>query len=400
MAKGAKYLQQQLALHPRMLPELRAYVVYSLTEAGSTGLDGSLDTLYSRRNDLSAEGLALTGLAMQHSHQERAREIAKLLENMAKRQGALAYWPSNYSPLLDLEYDNGAESTAFALRFLTMADPKSDLLEPAAQWLVAHKSGGEYWASTEQTAMVLFGLVDYLANSRELDADFDVDVMLNGRSVGRKHFSSADAMSGANVVVDLPPGDGLRLQDNAVQIVKHGNGKAYWTVQGKYYSTEQKFYQQGTLSLNLTRDYFKLTPVQKDGVIVYRLSPLKEATQPGDVLAVHLAVNGTQEKYLLIEDPIPAGTEFLPNEDSYQIEDRPGQWSYWYTRREFRDDRAVIFATEFNGRQESFYLLKVVNPGSFIISPAHVEPMYQPDIQASSDALHLQVDVPQPEVTR
>jgi alpha-2-macroglobulin len=398
VTKGTRYLKDQLAQHPRMLPDLRAYVMYALSQAGASGLDESLDTLYSRRNDLSAEGLALTGLAMQHGQQDRVREIARLLENKVKRQGALAYWPSNYSPLLDLEYDNSAESTAFALRFLTMADPKSDLLEHAAQWLVANKSGGEYWASTEQTAMVLFGLVDYLANSRGLNADFDVDVMLNGSAIGHRHFNSADAMSGANILVDLPPGDKLRSQDNAVQIVKHGSGKAYWTVQGKYYSTEQKLYQQGTLSLNLTRDYFKLVPVQKDGVIVYRLSPLKEPTQPGDVLAVHLAVNGTQEKYLLIEDPIPAGAEFIPNEESYQIADRPGQWSYWYTRREFRDDRAVIFASEFIGRQESFYLLKVVNPGSFIISPAHVEPMYQPDIQASSDALHLQVDVPRPEV--
>lgn len=398
--KGVKYLQQQVAQHPRMLPELRAYVMYALSEAGATGLDESLNTLYSRRNDLSAEGLALTGLAMRHGQQDRVNEIATLLEKKVQRQGSFASWPSNYSPLLDLEYDNSAESTAFALRFLVMADPKSELLEPAAQWLVANKNGGEYWASTEQTAMVLFGLVDYLAISRELNADFDVDVMLNGSSVGRRHFNSADALAGASLVVDLPPGDRLRAQDNAVQIVKHGSGKAYWTVQGKYFSTEKKLYQRGTLSLNLTRDYFKLEPVQKDGAIVYRLSPLRDPVQPGDVLAVHLAVNGTQEKYLLIEDPIPAGTEFIPNEDSYNIVDRPGQWGYWYTRREFRDDRAAIFASEFNGRQESFYLLKVVNPGSFIISPAHVEPMYQPDIQASSDELHLQVDVPQSEVTR
>ncbi len=82
----------------------------------------------------------------------------------------------------------------------------------------------------------------------------------------------------------------------------------------------------------------------------------------------------------------------MQHEDSYKILDRPSQWEYWYTRREFHDDRAAIFATDFSGRRESFYLLKVVNPGSFSISPAHVEPMYQPDVQATSDALHLQVD--------
>jgi uncharacterized protein YfaS (alpha-2-macroglobulin family) len=99
-------------------------------------------------------------------------------------------------------------------------------------------------------------------------------------------------------------------------------------------------------------------------------------------------------KYLMVEDPIAAGTEFVENRDSYEIESRPSGWWDWYTRREFRDDRAVMFATEFQGRQESFYLVKVVNPGSFSISPARVELMYQPEVDATSDPLSLQVTEP------
>jgi uncharacterized protein YfaS (alpha-2-macroglobulin family) len=41
-----------------------------------------------------------------------------------------------------------------------------------------------------------------------------------------------------------------------------------------------------------------------------------------------------------------------------------------------------------------FYLIRIVNPGTFQISPASVQPMYQQGIQATSDALQLQV--PQP----
>lgn len=393
---GIGYLQKQLAQHPRMVPELRAYVAYSLSEAEARGVDDSLDVLWSRQNDLSAEGLALTGLTMLRSSDKRATEIAKLLESKAYRAGALTFWPSNYNPLLDLAYNNDAESTAFALRFLTRADPQSPLLGQAAQWLVVNRSGGYWWDSTEQTAMVLFGLVDYLAASQELNADFDVDVLLNGSSVGKRHFTSADATAGVDLQIDVPV-EKLQLR-NTVEIVKHGSGVAYWTSQGSYYSPEQKFYQQGTLSLNLTRDYFRLVPTQKDSQIVYRLDPLNGPVASGDILVVHLAVNGSSAKYLLLEDPIPAGTEFLEHEDSYKIVDRPGRWSYWYTRREFHDDRAAIFATDFSGRQESFYLLKVVNPGSFVISPAHVEPMYQPGVQATSDALHLEVNAPISEV--
>jgi uncharacterized protein YfaS (alpha-2-macroglobulin family) len=395
---GVSYLQKQLAQHPRMLPELRAYVTYALSEAEASGVSESLDALWSRRNDLSAEGLALTGLAMLRSSDKRMPEVAKLLEAKAQHTGKLAYWPSNYNPLLDLSYNNDAESTAFALRFLTRANPTSPLLGQAAQWLVVNRSGGYWWESTEQTAMVLFGMVDYLAVSQELNADFDVDVLLSGSSVGKRHFTAADATTGIDLQIDLPA-EKLQSQ-NTVQIVKHGSGVAYWSSQGTYYTTERKLYQKGTLSLNLTRDYFKLVATQKDGQIVYRLDPLSGSVTSGDILAVHLAVNGSSAKYLLLEDPIPAGTEFVEHEDGYKIVDRPGTWRYWYTRREFHDDRAAIFATDFSGRQESFYLLKVVNPGSFVISPAHVEPMYQPGIQATSDALHLQVDAPTSEVKR
>ena len=388
---GVTYLQKQLAQHPRMIHDLRAYVVYALSLAGARNLGPLIDPLWSRRHDLSAEGLALTGMVLERSGDTRSAQIAQMLEAKAHREGTLASWPSSYNPLLDVSDDNSAESTAFALRFLTHADPRSPLLEGAAQWLVLNRNGGYWWNSTEQTAMVLFGLVDYLAASQELNADFDVDVTLNGVSIGKRHFTAADAASGADLSVDVTAAQ-LHPGSNAVQVSKHGSGRAYWSVQGKYYSTEQKLYQQGTLSLNLTRDYYKLTPVTKDGQIVYRLDPLKGPVVPGDTLAVHLAVNGSPTRYLLIEDPIPAGTEFVQQGDSYNILDQPSTWQYWYTRSDFYDDHAAFFATEASGRHESFYLLKVVNPGSYAISPANVQPMYQPGIQATSDLLHLQVD--------
>jgi alpha-2-macroglobulin len=366
-------------------------VVYALGQAGVKNLAPSIETLWSRRNDLSAEGLALTGMVMLQSGDNRAPQIAQILERKAKREGSLVSWPSGYNPLLEINDDNSAESTAFVLRFLTHADAKSPLLEPAAQWLVINRNGGYWWNSTEQTAMVLFGLADYLAASQELNADFDVDVSLNGNSIGKRHFSAADAAAGVNLAIDVNAPQ-LRPGSNTLQLVKHGNGRAYWSVQGKYYSTEQKLYQHGTLSLNLTRDYYKLVPTTKDGNIVYRLDPLKGPVSIGDTLAVHLAVNGTPAKYLLVEDPIAAGTEFIQQADGYNIVDQPQTWQYWYTRSEFHDDHAAFFATEFSGRHESFYLLKVVNPGSFAISPANVQPMYQPGIQATSDLLHLQVE--------
>jgi uncharacterized protein YfaS (alpha-2-macroglobulin family) len=147
------------------------------------------------------------------------------------------------------------------------------------------------------------------------------------------------------------------------------------------------------MALNIVRDYFKLTPYkdERTGNVLYQLDPLNGPVQQGDVLAVHLGITGSPQKYLLIEDPIPAGAEFITHPDAYHIPARAHVWDYWYTRNEFHDDHAAIFASYFGSREESFYLLKVVNPGSFTISPASVQPMYQPGVQATTDELHLDV---------
>jgi hypothetical protein len=88
----------------------------------------------------------------------------------------------------------------------------------------------------------------------------------------------------------------------------------------------------------------------------------------------------------MVEDPIPAGTEFIERDDLYEMKEKPAWWYYWFTRREFHDDRAVFFQTHFwRGQTQYLYLLKVVNPGKFRVSPARVQPMYQPQYVATSE---------------
>jgi uncharacterized protein YfaS (alpha-2-macroglobulin family) len=395
LERGMEFLRSTLVAHPRMLPELRAYTVYALAEGGLHDpalMPHEIDALYARRNDLSAQGLAFTGLAMLEVKDGRAQEIATILATKAMKEGDRVSWPSSRQPLLDLDADSTAETTGYALKFLVHATPDSPLLTGAAEWLVANKNEGSYWTSTEQTASVLFGLTDYLAATHELGSDEDLEVFVNGASAGRKHFAQADVLTGGTLSVKLDPNK-LEAQGNTVKVVARGSGRAYYGVIGDFFSTDKSAYQQGTMALNIARDYFKLVPsTNKEGNIVYNLVPLKGPVQQGDVLAVHLGVTGSTQKYLLIEDPIPAGVEFIQSEATFNILGRPNDWGYWYTRREFHDDHAALFASTFTKRQESFYLLKVINPGSYAISPASVQPMYQPGVQATTDELHLDVE--------
>jgi len=125
---------------------------------------------------------------------------------------------------------------------------------------------------------------------------------------------------------------------------------------------------------------------------VYDLDPLNGPVASGDTIAVRLTVTGTEWKYMMVEDPIPAGTEFIERDNLYELKDKPPWWEYWFTRRERHDDRMAIFQTYFpQGQKQYFYLLKVVNPGMFTISPARVQPMYQPNFLSTTESRRLEV---------
>ena len=388
LTDGRGWLAAELAAHPDMIADLRAYTVYALATTGGAPKN-ALDKVWASRGKLSDEGLALVGLAMDATGDKRAKDAAVLLEKKAKLGDADAHWEGTYDGLLEYWDDTSAETTAFALKLLIRQDRGSGLMPKAAQWLAENRNG-DYWYSTKQTAMVIEGLTDYLALSGELSNSSDVEVLVNGSSVGKRHFGAGDGFA--------PP---WRIQltaaqagsDGQVTIRKSGNGITYWAAENGWYSADRTAYQQGKLALNITRDYYVLQKKQAKptDAITYDLVPLTGPVHVGDIVAVRLALSGTDWKYLLAEDPIPAGTEFLPETGLYQLNNKPDWWADWFTRKEFHDDRAAFFNTEFSGRREYVYLLKVVNPGKFAISPAQAGPMYQSNVQTTTDPAVLEV---------
>jgi len=386
--KARTWLQQTLAAHPDMIPDLRAYTVYALATTGGAPKD-ALNKAWADRGKISDEGLALIGLALDAAGDPRAREAATLIEKKAKVTDTDASWSGNYDELLDYWGDTTAETTAFALKLLVRQNKSSGLLTKAALWLGQHRTG-DYWETTKQTSMVIQGMTDYLVLSGELANTSDVEVLVNGTSVGKRHFGAGDgfALPWKLTVPATQVGAG-----GQVTVRKSGNGITYWSTENNWYSADKKLYQQEKLTLNITRDYYVLQKVQAkpNDPITYDLVPLKGPVHSGDILAVKLALNGTDWKYLLAEDPIPAGTEFLDHTELYTLNHKPDWWADWFTRKEFHDDRAAFFNTEFGKRREYVYLLKVVNPGKFAISPAQAGPMYQPQVLVTSDPATLEV---------
>jgi hypothetical protein len=308
---------------------------------------------------------------------------------MAKTEGDGSYWESKSDNLMEIEIDSSSEATAYAVKLLSQVSPGDTLLPRAVLWLVRHRDEGWYWYSTKQTAMVIYGVVDYLKASKELEPSFSADVFVNGKSVLSHRFTAADVSAAAPVTLHLSAAD--VGGSNKLEIRKSGGGRLYWSARGSYFSTDKKLYRSGTFSLNVARDYYKLTSVNNGEKITYNLSALNGPVSGGDILAVRVTVSGGVWKYLLVEDPIPAGTEFIEHDEFYEVNAKPSWWRNWYSRREFHDNRAAIFQTYFDRQREYFYLLKVVNPGIFQISPASAQPMYQPDVLSTTDPSSLEV---------
>lgn len=389
-SRADDWLHSILREHPNMRPDLRAYVVYALALSHVASAD-DLQSAWDHRSEMNAQGLAMTGLALQAGgDSEKAQQIAKNIEALAVVSDREAYWKADYDYFMEFYIDDQAETTAYALRLLSLVKPGSPLLPKAAFWLVNARNGGYYWDSTKQTAMVIFGLTEYLKASHELGANFHAGVTVNGRSVMSRQFVAADALNPLQPSIHLDASQ-LSAGANTIHIHKSGDGRLYWSASGSYYSKDKRFVQSNKLSLNITRDYFRMAPEQAKGKIVYDLTPLQGAVHVGDILAVRVTVGGSEWRYLLIEDPIPAGAEFITKDNLYELKEAPSWWEWTFDRREFHDDRAAIFKTYFNGREQDVYLLKIVNPGKFQISPAMVTPMYQPSIQATSDAAVLEV---------
>jgi len=158
--------------------------------------------------------------------------------------------------------------------------------------------------------MVTGGLTDYLALSGELANSSDVEVLVNGVSMGKRHYGPGDSFT-------LP----WRIRVSAAQagsgghvtVRKSGDGITYWAAEDNWYSDDRRAFQQEKLSPHhprLLRASEAATEAR--GPHHLRPGPLKGAVHVGDVVAVRLAVNGSDWKYLLARIRFQQAPSFCP----------------------------------------------------------------------------------------
>jgi alpha-2-macroglobulin len=369
--------------------ETRAYMIYALTESGDS--DGHfLEDLYAKRGSLGPYGRALLAMSLQQRKDGRAKEIAGAIESSAQSNEYEAHWQTARVNDYGREVYLDNEATALSVKALARINPNSPVLAKAARWLVKNRNNGYYWLSTRETAFAIYGLTDYLKVSHELSPNYSFEVYLNGAQIAAQHVGAGEA-SGAQAVVVTKKG-GEVANNNQVRIVKHGPGALYVSTALEYFTADANVAAQSAGDLKLTREYLRLRVSENEnGKSSWKVEPLTGELRSGDLIVVRLHLTGPRAQYVMIEDPIPAGAEQVATVGGIYLNYNLGEWTDWYSNREFRDNRTVIFKNFFNGKATFQYAMRVEVPGEFKIAPARAQLMYQPTVQANTSNDRLRI---------
>lgn len=393
----------------------RAYVMMAAMQTGQKDLWKSDKVNYDGGAYETALWLQAAALVKDKAATEK---LIERLEELAITEGAAVLWGGKkfyYS-----WQDDQVETTANAIRGLALADPDNDLLPGAVQWIMRQRKGNS-WYNTRQTAMTIYGLNEIIKN--EVNPDLELEIYANGILMETRRVKPADALrkgtllnlKGETYLVSLSgmPITGktniLHRGANKIKVVTKGKGSLYVNAKLKYFlQGEQDLkLEEKKQDFAVSRIYYKLEKqIDNSGKLTYKkveIDPEKTEIKSGDdiLVKVKVSTNGTKD-YVLIEDPIPAGCEFIRNSTGYVI---PGEsqyngyedyynnsrwgywnWNRWYSHREYRDSKLAMTITNlYQGSYEYSYLMKAQIPGDFKITPAIAMLMYYPEVRGFSD---------------
>jgi uncharacterized protein YfaS (alpha-2-macroglobulin family) len=375
-SRGLQALQAHLAKD--LDPNTQAYLLYSLRMAGQSN-DVVLGRLTDRLSELNSYSKALLALVLKRDGRPTGEVLASLARAATVTGGSAHFEGGDRGGWMD----HRIEVSAAALRAFLACEPKHELVPKLVGWLALSRQGN-YWASTKQTAMVVYALVDYLALTGDLNPDMTVTLTLNGGKVYSERITKENwqKFDGLRKF----PADQLKAGENVITIEKTGTGSPIYSVYAKYYAAaEDMAPSQG--GIRVTRTYARV--VREKGA--ERLQPLESGAtvESGDEIEVKLAVDADRDyEWLMMDDPLPSGFE--------PVREYWGHygwiWNYWYSRKEFHDQKVSIAMTRlWHGRHEASYRMRAETPGDFHALPSQVFNMYQPEIGGNGAEFRIKV---------
>jgi alpha-2-macroglobulin len=343
----------------------RAFMLFALADADPSAVDRTLlASTDAQASSLNPYALATLGLA--HLELRDRAGAQPLLDELKRRvtdESGFAHWKGN-----GWHYgwqDDPIETTAYALRFVHAMNADDPLVPRTVAWLRAQQHGS-FYETTKDTAAAIYAMSETIAPaSGELSPHETVRVLLDGRLVKTVRIDAPVLSAGeASVVI---PGRALRA-GGTLRFERTGSGALYWSTDWTQY----------------VRDGGETAASPFAVERAYALSPAGEA-RIGDAVDVDLTVTAkTDVQYVAIEDPLPAGLQYQPNQ--YGAGD---SWS----GLQFFDDRVVFFTSALRAGVplRLHYRLRATTAGTFTAPAPTAYAMYGPPTVAMGRSAKISI---------
>ncbi len=404
LEKASKYLKTYLSKKPNPKESesyrlnTRAYVLFVLDEIGQGDL-GLLNNLYGEKEKIRLISKAYLIMALNNHTEdessgaavaEKVAVLKKELENSAK----LTPRGVTFEELsLDFSlFDSNTRTTAVVLKSLNRLDTEHVLIPRVMQSLLRERKGGHF-ATTQETALSILAMIEYLEASKELSPAYQALVDINGEVILDTNFTSENVFDVKEVNVpltDLLPNN----LDNIVAAQKLGEGRMYLDLNLEYYLPllDLKAENEG---LEVLQEYYAV----EDTAMT---TPLNEV-KVGENLHARMTVIVPHDRhYVMIEDFLPAGLEGIDfnlktsEQGLKETLDDDCQYAcyfrWYFNHSEVRDDRVMYFADFLpKGVYEIDYFVRSTSIGDFADLPALAQETYFPEVFGRSEGKKFKV---------
>ncbi|MNS33871.1 A-macroglobulin complement component [compost metagenome] len=366
--------------------DLRALALFGLAQWRQAP-DAEINRLWADRAALSHYGMAQLALVLAEKGDMRRFEALDTLEKSVSETETQASWPSTAAAYS--WQDNATEATAYALRAYLAISPEAPKVAKVVRWLESKNVQG-YWESTKDTGAAAIALADYIAVRKPDPAPAGLRVRVNDQEVATVGAAVGDPW--APLAPITLGADKLHEGPNVVFVEADGAGVDY-TGTLRYVRQADNLPAAPLEGLKVERTYFHL-PADVyarakgegsfanfyDDKLVATLPKLGRSVKAGERVLVRVTLTATKGyRYMVAEDPLPAGCEVL--------EDQPPNWGYWWDHQEYRDEKAAFFFNRLEpGTKTLYYVMRPTTQGRFRVLPPRVWAMYTPELRARGAA--------------
>ena len=389
MSRAARYIQLDLSRsfyrHDTYHRDKAAFEIFVISEYDRiggrvSGVLGYAVNLYKYRSELGLESKALLAMAINEldGPEELVTELLNDIDGAAFISGSGISWHEKENDFWTMNTD--VRTTAVILETMLRLRPKDRTLPMVVRWLMTVRDDG-HWKTTQETAWSIIALSDWMRISGELHPAYSASVKLNGKNWWHKDVSDRDVKTTfelSKAVKDL-------LKENLVEMERKADingqdkGMLYYTMALKAFVRADKV-KPANRGFFVTREYTLLSNPKK---------PISSA-HVGDIIDVKLTVVVPKEMdFVMLEDPIPAGTEPLNTRlrtttsraTGVTQEDEDWWWIWEPDHVEMHDEKVSIFSSWMDsGSHEFHYQIRATIPGKYLVPPATASEMYFPDV--------------------